>query len=145
MLNLDNLLGNDQLSPAQQRAVRKHITYAMKRTGMYAIPYSFRYNVKNEKPQKLHTFEFDTLSFETKQLMYKEVMFILIYQYARFKTHHPAIIVKVKRILKKGIFDRDEYNTQITFGSQDYLDVPYFGFIRSQNLFQALQLLEGES
>lgn len=143
MFNLDNLLGNDQLTPAQERAVRNHISYEIKRTGLSSLPYSFRYKVKNEKPQKTHSFDFDELNLEIKQLLYKEVMFRLIHQYARFKNHHPTTIVKAKRVLKKGIFNWDEYKTEIYFRPKDYLDVPYYGFIRAQNLFKALQLLEG--
>lgn len=70
MINLDNLLDNDQLSPEQQRFVRKAVKYYIKKEthGEYAI----YFKIPQSKVTQVYYFN------GNPELAYKQIMYYLI-------------------------------------------------------------------
>lgn len=136
MINLDHLLDNDELDSAQQRVVRRFFNYDLKPiSGSIKV---YLKSKKNNKEFRVHWIRLNK-SKESKDNVYKRAMFHIIED--NVYTADPKIIKKIHKLLSSNFVGIDPCNHLTVILNTKKLIFPHPSDIKSQILWQAVQLL----
>lgn len=140
-LNLERLLDEDHLTPAQQRYLRKLASPYLIGKDNIKNQFYLTYTVSFKTELRIHTPTFRELNSLTT---YKKVMMELIRAKTGQIQFNPSIMAQVKSLHSKDPLDQIRPRTMkmMAFkGSQSYILVPTPEFITAQTLFKILNII----
>lgn len=139
-LNIDQLLDQDTLSPAEERFVRKMVIYELiQKKGNIELEFS----IKEEKQSvnAIYTIIFNDL-IKDRIVVYKYILFRLITNFARIATND-QIINQVKEILRSGNPNVEAPIETLYFGPVgSKFNAHHYETIRIKELYRALILIK---
>lgn len=139
MINLNQLLDEDHLTPAQERFIRRLFDYTLSRdkNNKYVLEYSSNYG--EFTGTRLQDIKTDSLS-SLKEVAYKEVMLQLIDADIDTVTD-PMEIKKVKTLLEESVIDQNAEAFIIELHDDSTVWVREADYLKSQNLYKVVEIL----
>lgn len=141
-LELDKLLDNDKLTPAQEIVVRRAVHYKIYKffnTDTKKDYFSLVYRITGDDPTKHYEFEFTTLE-DIRAKAYKMVMWDLI-KVNSYKMTDVGAIQEVVDLIERNLTQEPDHEVMLCFGTGRNFMSPTHFYIKSHILFKVLQVM----
>lgn len=146
-IDLNHLLDEDILSPAEERTVRRMVSYNIctrpsQTHGIVRNVIEFKVNDDSTEGYNSYSNDFGNLS-RDKKYIYKSVMFKIVRHFSP-RIHCQSTIKELKRLLSDTREEDHQLILDVSFsGERHSFLVIHYNYMKMKNLYKAVMLVKG--